>query len=213
MARWLVSVAAALLFTTLAPAQPTRLQVGASAGMTAATQVHDAQQGLRANFETAYLLGPAVTVFLLRPVTPWSTARLDVGFTRKGHRRVGGDRPDVTEIIRLDMFSLRLGGEVGTSLGTNRWVYGVLGPRLDVLVGEESEFEVDGVRQGGRLTNVRYDEFVFGGIIGAGLRLDVGLGEAIQIEGLLDQDVSPAFSNEDLTVRGRAFMLHAGILF
>jgi len=181
--------------------------------MTAATQVHHAKQGLTQNFETAVLFGPAVSAFLIRPLSSWSAARMDVGFIRKGHRREGGDRPDVTEIIRLDMFSLRLSGEARTSIGSGLRAYGLIGPRLDVLVGEESEFEVDGVRQGGRMTNVRYDEFVIGGVLGAGVRFDVGMGDAIQIEALVDQDITPAFDNEDLTVRGRAFMVHAGILF
>ena len=210
---WSLLFAIAVLVGGPVSAQPRPLQVGMSAGGVAATQTHNTSGTLRATFETTYLFGPAASVFFIKPLMSRVAVRGEVGALRKGHRRTGGPRPDVTESIRLDVFSIRLGGEAGMPIGGGVWGYGVLVPRLDVLVGEESEFKVDGRGQGGQPTRLRYDAFVFGGVLGVGMRVDVGIGEALQLEGRIDQDITPAYSSSELTVRGRAFILSAGILF
>lgn len=93
-------------------------------------------------------------------------------------------------------------------------MYGLTGPRLDVLVGDESEFLVDGERVGFlRGTDVSYAPFMIGALLGMGGRYDVELGEALQIEVLADQDVTGAYSREDVRIRRRSFVLSAGILF
>ncbi len=93
-------------------------------------------------------------------------------------------------------------------------MYGLTGPRLDVLVGDESEFLVDGERVGFlRGTDVSYAPFMIGALLGMGGRYDVGLGEALEIEVLADQDVTGAYSREDVRIRRRSFVLSAGILF
>jgi Outer membrane protein beta-barrel domain len=83
--------------------------------------------------------------------------------------------------------------------------YALLGPRLDFLVGEQTN------QPGLKALYHNFREPVVGGTVGLGGEFNSGLPVVLSVEGRYNFDLTTSYSNQVLTVRNNAFDIWIGV--
>ncbi|MCB2231398.1 PorT family protein [bacterium] len=184
---------------------------GLKAGLSISTQEYDYENDVL-TFERDPRTGLAVSVYADFPITPIISLQPGVGYIQRGSKidvvqtsETDPDRAIHRELDdRIDYLSMPL--YVKAVLPSPKYrPYLLAGPRLDWKINDDSESST--------LLANRYETFVYGGSVGAGLEYGYGAVGTVILEFAYQFDLSDAADMGGLTIRNQSFLFLLGYTF
>ncbi len=207
-------LAAALYVTPLVHAQSAErgMDFGIKAGISFTDFV------LAGDIDSEGRTGINAGVFLSNPVNPWSDLYVEAAYVQKGNYSIAnlpaeGDEPfgDIVRIdARWDFASMLVAGRpFATFEGSDVELYGLLGPRADLLIGRRFGARDIDFRFSDLEASDRHPDFILGYVVGFGMDFGGVLPVPLLFEFRYNGDITEAYEG----ARHRALDLRIGMSF